>query len=94
MEQSDSVRQNWIVHWTTTGLERLEQELARSKRRGRFCLGDTPTMADCCLVPQLFNARRFNIDLSAYLTLLAIDAACQQLPAFQLAAPGVQPDAE
>ena len=60
----------------------------------RFCHGDTPTLADCCLVPQLFNARRFNCPLDAYPTLLRIDAACAELPAFQQAAPGAQADAE
>ncbi len=94
MGQPDEVKQAWIVHWTKTGLDALEQELARAPQRGRFCLGDTPTMADCCLVPQLFNAQRFNIDLAPYPTLRAIDAECQKLEAFAQAHPGCQPDAE
>ena len=68
--------------------------LASHPSTGRFCHGDTPTLADCCLVPQLFNARRFNCPLDDYPTLLRIDAACAELPAFQQAAPAVQPDAE
>ena len=94
MGQTDDVKQAWIVHWTTAGLEALEQELARAPQRGRFCYGDTPTMADCCLVPQLFNAQRFNIDLAPYPTLRAIDAECQKLEAFVQAHPARQPDAE
>jgi maleylpyruvate isomerase len=94
MAQPDDVKQAWIAHWTIAGLEALEAELTRAPRRGRFCLGDTPTMADCCLVPQLFNAQRFNIDLAPYPTLRAIDAHCQALEAFQQAHPGRQPDAE
>jgi maleylpyruvate isomerase len=94
MGQPDAVKQAWIVHWTKTGLDALEQELARAPQRGRFCLGDTPTMADCCLVPQMFNAQRFNIDLAPYPTLRAIDAECQKLEAFAQAHPGRQPDAE
>jgi maleylpyruvate isomerase len=90
----DAVKHAWIVHWTKTGLDALEKELARAPQRGRFCLGDTPTMADCCLVPQLFNALRFNIDLAPYPTLRAIDAECQKLEAFAQAHPGRQPDAE
>ena len=94
MAQPDEVKQAWIAHWTVAGLDALEQELARAPQRGRFCLGDTPTMADCCLVPQLFNAQRFNIDLAPYPTLLAIDQQCQRLEAFTLAHPARQPDAE
>ena len=94
MGLSDDAKQTWIAHWTTTGLDALEQELARSPQRGRFCFGDTPTMADCCLVPQLFNAQRFNVDLAPYPTLRAIDSACQSLQAFELAQPARQPDAE
>jgi maleylpyruvate isomerase len=94
MAQSDDVKQEWIVHWTVAGLEALEAELARAPQRGRFCCGDTPTLADCCLVPQLFAAQRFNVDLAPYPTLRAIDAACAQLPAFADAHPARQPDAE
>jgi maleylpyruvate isomerase len=94
MGQPDDVKQAWITHWTKAGLDALEEELARAPQRGRFCFGDTPTMADCCLVPQLFNAQRFNIDLAPYPTLRAIDAECQKLEAFAQAHPARQPDAE
>lgn len=75
------------------GLEALEALLADMGSSGRFCDGDRPTLADCCLVPQLFNARRFEIDLSKYPRLLEIDAACNALHAFQNAHPSRQPDA-
>jgi maleylpyruvate isomerase len=94
MGQPDDVKQAWIAHWTKAGLDALEEELARAPQRGRFCFGDMPTMADCCLVPQLFNAQRFNIDLAPYPTLRAIDAECQKLEAFAQAHPARQPDAE
>ena len=89
-EQKDA----WYGHWIATGLQGLEAMLAGHPDTDRFCHGDTPTLADCCLVPQLFNARRFNCPLDAYPTLLRIDAACAELPAFQQAAPGAQADAE
>ncbi len=89
-EQKDA----WYHHWIATGLQGLEAMLAGHPDTDRFCHGDTPTLADCCLVPQLFNARRFNCPLDAYPTLLRIDAACAELPAFQQAAPGAQADAE
>jgi len=84
----------WYRHWVALGLEALERQLAGHPATGRFCHGDTPTMADCCLVPQLYNARRFECDLSGYPTLLAIDARCAALPAFAGALPDVQPDAD
>lgn len=87
-------KQQWIAHWIETGFSALEQQLGGSPRRGRFCFGDTPTLADCCLIPQLFNARRFNLDLSAFPTLLAIAQACDGIAAFRDAAPDAQPDRE
>jgi glutathione S-transferase len=60
---------------------------------GKFCVGDTPTIADCCLVPQLASARRFGVDLAKHEHLLAIEQRCLALPAFALAMPDQQPDA-
>ncbi|MCU6501697.1 maleylacetoacetate isomerase [Rugamonas sp. A1-17] len=94
MGLDDAAKEAWIGHWHGIGLAALEADLVRDELRGRYCVGDTPTMADCCLVPQLFAARRFSLDLAPFPTLLAIDAACQQLLAFQLAHPGRQPDSE
>ena len=83
---------------TATGSRRacsaLEASLAGDRETGKFCHGDAPGLADCCLVPQLANAHRFKCDVAPYPTLLAIEKNCQALDAFQRAAPEQQPDAE
>jgi len=94
MGLTEDAKTTWIKHWTEMGLSALEQQVSRSGNRGKFCFGGTPTIADCCLVPQLFNAQRFGIDLTAYPTLVKIDAECQKLPEFELAHPSRQPDTE
>ncbi|MCC4117659.1 maleylacetoacetate isomerase [Aromatoleum toluclasticum] len=91
---SDAQRDAWYRHWVEVGLAGVEQLLARDKRTGTFCHGDAPTLADCCLVPQVFNARRFGCDLSAMPTVRRIAERCATLEAFRLAAPENQPDAE
>ena len=93
-KQSDDDTIRWARHWINLGLSALEQMVISVSKQGEFCFGQTPTMADLCLVPQLGNARRFGVDLSAYPKLLAIEAACISLPAFADAAPENQPDAE
>ncbi|MFO0388178.1 MAG: maleylacetoacetate isomerase [Alphaproteobacteria bacterium] len=80
----------WIQHWTHSGLAGVEKLVTAVA--GKFCFGDTPTLADCVLVPQLFHARRFGCDLSAYPTLTRIDAACNELPTFIAAQPSNQLD--
>ena len=87
-------RDAWVRHWIDNGLQALESMLAADVATGRFCHGDAPTLADCCLVPQMFAARRFGADLARCPTLVRIDAACTALPAFAAAAPAAQPDAE
>lgn len=94
MGASEEAKAEWARHWIEVGLQALESELSRSVRLGPFCFGDSPTIADCCLVPQIFSAQRFNVDLSAYPTLMSIDSACQRLPAFVNAHPSRQLDAE
>lgn len=85
----------WYRHWIDVGLAGLETQLtAGGAHQGPYCFGSRLTLADVCLVPQMANARRFDCDLSAFPTLVAIDAACNQLPAFQQAAPSRQPDFE
>ena len=83
----------WYRHWVADGLVKLEADLARG-HTGRFCHGDRPTMADCCLVPQIFNARRYDSDLTPYPLVMRIFDACMQLAAFDRAQPSKQPDAE
>ncbi|GGY02040.1 maleylacetoacetate isomerase [Massilia dura] len=91
---SEEDRNAWYRHWLGEGMRVLEAQLANGAATGRFCHGDMPTMADCFLVPQVFNARRFDIDLAPYPTIARIDAACVDIPAFQAAHPSQQPDAE
>ena len=91
---ADAARDAWYAHWNEVGLAALEKQLARDPRTGRFCHGDSPTLADCCVVPQLANARRIALDVAAFPTLLRIESACLSLAAFADAAPARQPDAE
>ncbi|MFA7665230.1 MAG: maleylacetoacetate isomerase [Burkholderiaceae bacterium] len=87
-------RDAWYRHWVGEGLGALERMLADDPATGVYCHGDTPTLADCCLVPQIFNARRYDCPLDDKPTILRIMAACEALEAFRLAAPENQPDAE
>jgi maleylpyruvate isomerase len=91
---SEDAKNAWYRHWIDVGLSALESQLVREAATGTFCHGDSPTLADVCLVPQLANARRSSIPLDAYPTLLRIEGACNALPAFAEAAPEKQPDAE
>lgn len=89
----EAQRERWYRHWVGEGLAALEQRLAGEPGTGRFCHGDAPGLADCCLVPQLYNARRYACPLDDFPTLLRIEAACAELEAFRGAAPEAQPDA-
>lgn len=89
---ADKVRLEWIHHWVNTTFSAFEQRL--SQYAGRCCVGDTVTLADICLVPQVYNAKRFNVDLSPYPKLLAVYEHLETLDAFQRARPEAQPDAE
>ncbi len=91
---SEEVKTQWYKHWLGDGMAMLEAHLAGEPQTGRFCHGDTPTMADCCLVPQVFNAQRFELDLAPYPTIRRIHANCVALPAFAAAHPAQQPDTE
>jgi maleylacetoacetate isomerase len=91
--QNETQINTWYRHWIAEGLARLEAELG-SPATGRFSHGDAPTMADCCLVPQIFNAKRYDCDLSPYPTTMRVFDACMKLEAFDRAQPSKQPDAE
>jgi maleylpyruvate isomerase len=87
LQHDKATREAWYRHWVRLGFDAIERRLVRDEMAGRFCHGDAPTMADVCLVPQVFNARRFAVDLAPYPRIVGIDAACRDLPAFQGAAP-------
>lgn len=89
---TDEQKQAWYRHWVALGLDAAERLLQRHGREGGFCFGDQPTLADCCLIPQVFNARRMDCPLEAYPRIMAVHDHCMRLPAFQQAAPASQPD--
>jgi maleylacetoacetate isomerase len=90
----ETQRERWSRHWIQQGFDALERMLAGSAQTGGFCHGDSPSVADCCLVPQIANAQRLQCPLEAYPTLMRIHDRCVRLPAFARAAPAAQPDAE
>jgi maleylpyruvate isomerase len=94
MGVSEDKKREWIAHWITVGLQAIEAQIQQHGWTGAFCVGGTPTMADCCLIPQVFSAQRFNVDLSDCPILTAIFNTCQALPAFANAAPSQQADVE
>jgi maleylpyruvate isomerase len=85
-----AVRDTWYRHWVRLGFDALERRLVRDAETGRFCHGEAPSLADVYLVPQVFNARRFALNLDAYPRIVEIDAACREMPEFQAAAPDRQ----
>jgi maleylacetoacetate isomerase len=91
---SEDGRLAWYRHWIETGFRAIETRLAREPETGRFCHGDTPGLADVFLVPQVYNARRFDCDLTGFPSVTRIENACLELDAFHRAAPEAQPDAE
>jgi maleylacetoacetate isomerase len=94
MGLTEEQKNEWYRHWMGEGMAALEAHLERDGDSGRFCYGDTPTIADCCLVPQVYNANRFDIDLAPYPNVARIAANCVDLPAFKAAHPSAQPDTE
>ena len=87
-------RDEWVKHWIVEGFGAMETLLEGDPATGAFCHGQVPGLADCCLVPQVFNARRFGVDMAAFPTILRIEQACLALPAFIEAMPDKQPDAQ
>lgn len=94
LEISEEQKTEWYRHWVNEGLAAIEKLLAGDRRTGTFCHGETPGIADCCLIPQVFNARRFDCPLAGLPTIERIVAACASLDAFRNAAPDRQVDAE
>lgn len=91
--QSEDARDAWYRHWVALGFRAIEK-LLDDPATGPFCHGDSPGLADLCLVPQVFNARRFQVDMTPYPGIAAVDARLNALPAFDKAKPENQPDAE
>ena len=93
LKVSEEDKNAWYRHWVRSGLELFEKELQRLPA-GTYCYGDTPTLADCCLVPQVFNGKRFAVDFGGLTRTMAAFDACMRLPAFQKAQPSACPDNE
>ena len=94
MKLYEDDKNRWYRHWVEQGLASIEQTLATDARCGKFCFGDTPSLADCFLVPQIANAQRMNCDISGLTTLIQINTNCLELDAFAAASPSQQLDAE
>jgi maleylacetoacetate isomerase len=93
LKVEEDAKNAWYRHWVRDGLEAFERELARLPS-SKFCDGDTPTLADCCLVPQIFNGQRFKVNFDGLTRTMAAFDACMALPAFQKAQPSSCPDNE
>ena len=91
--QDEAAKNVWARHWIALGFGAIEAQLVSSPRRGRFCFGDSPTLADVCLIPQIANAQRVDLDLAPYPTIRAIERECAALEAFGKAHPSAQPEA-
>lgn len=94
LKVSEDDKNRWYRHWVETGLTAVERELAGHPHTGRFCHGETPTIADITLVPQIFNAQRFDCRLDHVPTVMRVFEACMALPAFNQTQPSACPDAE
>lgn len=92
MKVGEDDKNRWYRHWVETGLEAVERRLAQ-EGRGRFCFGDAPTLADCALVPQIFNAQRMDCRTEHVPNVMRVFEACMQLDAFREAQPSACPDA-
>jgi maleylacetoacetate isomerase len=93
LKVDESTKANWYRHWIALGFTAMETMLAGDSATGSFCHGNTPGLADCCLIPQIANSRRYDTPLDAFPTIRRIEQACLALDAFAKAAPQVQPDA-
>ena len=89
---NEDTKATWYRHWITLGFTAIEFKLANEPATGKFCHGNTPSLADCCLIPQVANSRRFDTPLDAFPAIMRIEQACLALDAFSRAAPQFQPD--
>jgi maleylacetoacetate isomerase len=102
LKLDEATKNAWYVHWCVEGLQAFERQLAadaayrvkHGQEKSVYCYGSTPTLADCCLVPQIFNAQRFNVPFDGLPLTMAAHEACMKLPAFQQAQPSNCPDFE
>ncbi len=93
LKQDQDAVNSWYRHWIAEEFTALEKKLSHDPATGKFCHGDVPGMADCFLIPQIYNAERFECDLSPYPTIMKINKTCLELDAFDQAIPEKQPDA-
>lgn len=91
---NESQKNTWYLHWLNKGLNAVECLLSQQIEPSIYCFGETPTLADCVLIPQLYNAKRFNCDTSQYPRISSIELQCEKLDAFKLAIPENQLDAQ
>ena len=94
LKQEQAAIDAWYHHWVIEGFKALETMIAPANVSGPYCFGTHVTLADVCLVPQVFNARRLRVPLDAFPKIVAVETACLKLPAFDKARPEKQPDAE
>jgi len=92
LEINEQQRTEWYHHWVKLGFRAFEQRLANNENTGRCCFGDEPGLADVCLVPQVFNAHRFDVPMDDFPTIVSINKYCLTLPAFDRARPEKQLD--
>jgi maleylacetoacetate isomerase len=94
LQVDEGARRAWCLHWVELGFAAIERQLGKNGTAGPYCYGDSPTVADCCLVPQVFNALRMKCELDSYPIIRRIYEHCTKLSAFERAAPRAQSDAE
>ncbi len=93
LQVTQTQRDEWVRHWIVEGFRAIEQVLNEGFSSDLYCHGESPGLADCCLVPQIYNARRFGVDMAVFPAMSRIEQACLSLPAFDSARPELQPDA-